>query len=82
MAARDMRTEFEVHLLNEAGIEKATALGSVFSNALTEIEHLLGTAGGMTPEVARCRALVVTKLQEASFFAKRGIAVDPANQKP
>lgn len=68
-----MRTEFQVHILNEAGVVKATALGEIFSTALDQIEALV--------PAGRERALVVTKLQEASFFAKRGIAVNPDNQK-
>jgi hypothetical protein len=68
-----MRPEFQVHMLNEVGIAKAITLGEVFSKALDAIEQLVPTG--------RDRALVITKLQEASFFAKRGIAVDPANQK-
>jgi hypothetical protein len=68
-----MRQEFQVHLLNDTGLAKATELGSIFTRALDEIEKLV--------PVGRERALVVTKLQEASYFAKRGIAVDLANQK-
>lgn len=67
------RPEFQVHILNDAGIAKATALGEIFSDALEQIESLIPPG--------RERALVVTKLQEASFFAKRGIAVVPDNQK-
>jgi hypothetical protein len=67
------RQEFAVHILNDIGIAKATALGKIFSDALDAIEAIV--------PAGRERALVVTKLQEASFFAKRGIAVDPANQK-
>ena len=67
-----MRDEFKVHLLNEQGLKLASDLGDVFSKALTEIEALL--------PAGRERALVITKLQEASFFAKRGIALDPKNQ--
>lgn len=68
-----MRQEFQVHMLNEQGIARAIELGEIFSDALTKIEALVPSG--------RERALVVIKLQEASYFAKRGIAVDPANQK-
>lgn len=68
-----MRQEFGVHILNEVGIEKATVLAHVFSNALDAIEKLIPPG--------RELALVVTKLQEASFFAKRGVALDATNQK-
>lgn len=68
-----MRQEFQVHMLNDAGIDKASQLGEIFSNALAEIEKIVPNS--------RERSLVITKLQEASYWAKRGIAVDPANQK-
>ncbi len=69
-----MRQEFQVHVLNDQGLDKARQLGEVFSTALEGIEAII-------PQ-GRERALVVTKLQEASFFAKRAIATDPSNQKP
>lgn len=68
-----MKNEFQVHMLNETGIARATELGEAFSALLETIE-------GLVP-AGRDRALVVTKLQEASYFAKRGIAVLPENQK-
>ncbi len=68
-----MREEFQVHLLNEAGIEKAKELGALFSMLLTDLEEFV--------PAGRDRALVITKLQEASFFAKRAIASLPENQK-
>lgn len=69
-----MRDEFKVHQLNAQGLRKAANLGEVFSQALEAIELLV-------PQ-GRERSIVVTKLQEASFFAKRAIALDPANQEP
>lgn len=68
-----MRSEFDVHLLNDVGLTRARELAEVFSDALTRIEALVPPG--------RERALVITKLQEACFFAKRGIAVDSANQR-
>lgn len=68
-----MKSEFQVHMLNESGIAKATELGEAFSALLEKVETLV--------PAGRERALVVTKLQEASFFAKRGIAVLAENQK-
>ncbi len=68
-----MRPEFQVHLLNDDGIAKANAIGEILSTALTELERIVPAGRG--------RALVVTKLQEAGFFAKREIAVIPENQK-
>lgn len=66
------RPEFDVHVLNPAGLARAREIAVVFSEALTKLEALVPPG--------RERALVVTKLQEAAFFAKRGIAVDKDNQ--
>lgn len=68
-----MKNEFQAHMLNADGIAKATALAEAFSLLLEAVEQFVPPG--------RERALVVTKLQEASFFAKRGIAVLPENQK-
>jgi hypothetical protein len=68
-----IRQEFSVHLLNELGIDAANKLAEVFTTALEEVEKLVPPG--------RERSVVITKLQEAAFFAKRGMAVDPANQK-
>jgi hypothetical protein len=65
--------EFKVHLLNEAGLAKAKQLEDAFTTLLASIEQIV--------PVSRERSLVVTKLQEASFWAKRGIAVLPENAK-
>lgn len=67
-----MRDEFRVHLLNDLGIDAAKEIGEVFSEALDKIERLVPKG--------RPLSLVVTKLQEASYWAKRGIAELPANQ--
>jgi len=45
----------------------------IFIVALDDVETLIPPG--------RERSLVVTKLQEASFFAERAIALDPSNQK-
>lgn len=68
-----MREEFQVHLLNAHGIERATQIGELFSRLLDEVETIVPKG--------RELAIVVTKLQEASFFAKRAIANNPYNQK-
>lgn len=73
-----MRQEFQVHLLNDEGVEKAKELGEVFSDLLDKVETIVM----QTPsQNGREMALVKTKLQEASFFAKRALAVLPRNQK-
>lgn len=67
--------EFEVHVLNDTGISKARRIAEVFSAALRALdEEGLITNG-------RERSLVVTKLQEACFFAKKSMAQNPDNQR-
>ncbi len=68
-----IRPEFGVHMLNEAGVEKARSLAEAFSVLLETVDILV--------PASRERSIVVTKLQEACFYAKRGIAVLPENQK-
>lgn len=68
-----MREEFQVHILNDEGIAKAKQLGELFSEFLENVEKLVPSG--------RERSLVVTKLQEANFFAKRAIAIKSENQK-
>lgn len=68
-----MHKEFEVHLLNEDGIAIARALAEKFDELLTYLDTVL-PAGRET-------SIVHTKLEEASFFAKKSIANNPKNQK-
>jgi hypothetical protein len=68
-----IRPEFQVHILNASGLGKASALQDIFTDALNKIEALVPPT--------RERSLVVTKLQEACFFAKRAIAILPENQE-
>jgi len=69
-----IRSEFDVHMLNDDGIAKARAIAETFSAALDALEAQCGADG-------REMAVVRTKLQEAAFFAKRAMAVRPENQK-
>ena len=66
-----MRQEFQTHLLNERGLVAVSDVGQVFSDMLDKIETLIPPG--------RERAIVITKLQEACFFAKRAVAVLPDN---
>lgn len=68
-----MRKEFAVHKLNQAGLTAAADIGEIFSRAVIELETLVPPGREM--------AIVMTKLQEACFFAKRGIAINPAFQE-
>lgn len=69
----NVRPEFQVHMLNERGEEKARVLVTAFGALLDGVE-----AQGVT---GRELALVKTKLEEACFFAKKGIASLPENQE-
>lgn len=69
----NIRPEFQVHMLNENGKRKAREIAEGFSILLAGVEAL-GVTG-------RELALVKTKLEEACFFAKRGIASLPENQE-
>jgi hypothetical protein len=68
-----MNSEFEVHILNEGGIEKARTIADIFDRALNELTPLMGPG--------RYNALVRTKLEEGSFFAKKAMAINVENQK-
>lgn len=68
-----IRQEFDVHVLNHEGLRKARDIASCFSILLNDLEEHCGKDG-------REMALVRTHLQEAAFFAKRAMAMQPANQ--
>ena len=61
-----MHAQFKVHMLNEEGKQKAQQIAEGFDELLTKLEVLV-------PE-GRELALVRMKLEEASFFAKKGMA--------
>lgn len=65
--------EFEVHLLNEAGIAKAKSIANQFDSLLDALKDVI--------PASRELSIVKTKLEEASFFAKKGMANQPENQK-
>lgn len=64
-----MRKEFQVHKLNQSGLAKANQIAGAF-------DTLLGQLEGLCPE-GREFSIVKTKLEEASFFAKKAVAVNP-----
>jgi hypothetical protein len=68
------RAEFAVHMLNETGKSRARTLADLFSDLLDNVEFLVGSQG-------REIAIVRTKLEEASFFAKKAMASRPENQQ-
>lgn len=61
---------FRVHKLNETGLVRAGSLAEAFDTLLESLN---------LPE-GRYKALVITKLEEASFFAKKAIATQQENQ--
>lgn len=63
---------FQFHRLNADGIKKAEEIAFQFDDLLRELKS-------MCPE-GREFAIVKTKLEEASFFAKKAMANDSANQ--
>lgn len=67
-----MANEFKVHKLNDLGFEKAEALAREFEALLSKISLVIPTG--------RERAIVVTKLQEACYFAKMALAMQKAYQ--
>ena len=67
-----MNKEFQVHALNETGKGKANAIAAAFDELLDKILKI-------NPEPTREMSLVRTKLEEASFFAKKAMACKPEN---
>jgi len=63
---------FKVHILNEDGLTKARMMEELFE------EFREAIVGPLPP--SREKSLFETKLQEASFFAKRAMAQLPENQ--
>lgn len=63
---------FEVHMLNDVGKKNAQAIAESFNNLLQALNL-------WCPE-GRELSIVKTKLEEASFFAKKSMANVPENQ--
>lgn len=61
-----MHDAFAVYMLSDAGKEKAQFISVAFDNLLTSLSGVVGEG--------RELALVKTKLEEACFFAKKGMA--------
>lgn len=68
-----MYAGFQYHKLNSAGQKKAQDIAESFDNLLTELESLCPTG-------TREFSLVKTKLEEACFYAKKSMAIQPHNQ--
>ena len=63
---------FQFHRLNETGIQKAQYIAETFSIVLSDLKK-------WCPE-SREFSIVKTKLEEASFFAKKAVANQQENQ--
>jgi hypothetical protein len=63
---------FEVHRLNETGMQKAHDIGWAFQELSTALNRICGPDG-------REMAIARTKLEEACFFAKKAMAQLPEN---
>ena len=70
-----MNKEFQVHMLNDAGKDKAKRIAEAFDRLLTELVDIQG-------EPSREMSLCKTKLEEACFFAKKAMASTPGNGDP
>ncbi len=69
----DTKSYFKVHKLNKIGLAKAQTLANNFedlANAIVEMSH-----------ESREQSIALTKLEEACFFAKKALAIDPNNQE-
>ena len=63
---------FEFHKLNDIGIERAKRIQSAFEQVVADLEEVV--------PAGRELSIVKTKLEEACFFAKRGMAIQKENQ--
>lgn len=65
-------TLFKFHKLNSDGIVKATKIQEIFEETLEALtDHV---------PAGRELSIVKTKLEEACFFAKKGMAIQKENQ--
>lgn len=64
---------FQSHKLNEEGIKRAESIAELFTYTVAALKKVC-------PE-GREFAIVKTKLEEASFFAKKAMANETANQE-
>ena len=62
-----MRSQFEVHKLSDWGQDKARHIANAFNGLVTQLQAI-GCPEG------REMSIVMTKLEEACFFAKKAMA--------
>lgn len=63
---------FDVHMLNDEGRAKAIGIAMSFTTLLEQLEAVVPNGREMS--------IVRTHLQDACFYAKRGMAIQPSNQ--
>lgn len=71
-----MDLAFAVHMLNDAGKQKASKIAAAFDGLWTDLQELTGV-----DMPTREMSLVRTKLEEACFFAKKAMANQEENQQ-
>jgi hypothetical protein len=69
-----MNSAFETYALNDEGAKAQAEIAKIFDSFLNELFPYMGISG-------REVAIVQTKLEEASFFAKKAAAKIAVNQK-
>lgn len=67
-----MEKEFQVHRLNDEGMQKAIDIATQFSDLLRFCKSVA--------EPGRELSIVATKLEEAAFFAKKALAINKKYQ--
>jgi hypothetical protein len=73
-----MNEPFKFYALNEKGIYAVDAITQGFDLLLKGLYNIIETQNNTG---AREMALMRTKLEEACFFAKRAVSIDPVYQK-
>lgn len=73
MEKRKFEENFGFHKLNGDGQHKAKSIALSFEILLESLEHMCTDP--------RAWAIVKTKCEEACFYAKKSMALDPVNQE-
>lgn len=81
-----MNAAFTVHILNDQGKAKAQKIAEAFDELVGKLQAIgcsLGQALTVDGKTATTRAgaIVMTKLEEACFFAKKDMAQGPDNHE-
>ncbi len=66
--------EFANHVLNDHGVARSGDITHAFDTLLNTLLHI-------NPDASREMSLVRTKLEEASFYARKALALNPVHQK-